>query len=132
MYPTYQSVDAFYEAQGGRASGECMFGVHHYNDLPVGPTSNPQTPIARLPPWEVNVVEDTGCVYAQTLGTAGKGGAVVLLGKVAAGDRYADAEQRFAGWSETARRPLSWFARRSIPVDQPAPVATDYNDEDEA
>ena len=119
MYLTYPSVDAFYDAHGGRASGKCMFGVHHYNDLPVGPQNSPHTPVSRLPSWEVNVVDDTGCVYAQTLGTAGKGGAVILLGKVAPGDRYADAEQRFAGWSETPRRPLSWFAQRVISVRQP-------------
>lgn len=119
MYLTYPSVDAFYNAHGGRASGECMFGVHHYNDLPVGPQNSPHTPVSRLPSWEVNVVDDTGCVYAQTLGAAGKGGTVILLGKVASGDRYADAEQRFADWSETPRRPLSWFAQRVISVHQP-------------
>lgn len=122
-----------------------MFGVHHYNDLPVGPQNSPHTPISRLPPWEgtgcrqevgrrgphtpisrlpsweVNVVDDTGCVYAQTLGDAGKGAAVILLGKVASGDCYSDAERRFAGWSETPRRPLSWFAQRVARISSPAP-----------
>ncbi len=98
----WPTVEEFYAARGGARSGEADYGVDHTNEDGVDDSCR----------WRVSVVESTGDVYAQA---PCKRHQVLLLGSVAPGPCYQDAERRFAGWAERAGRDLAWFRERTPP-----------------
>ena len=118
-YPTWPTLQAFYDERGGEQSGEADFGVHHWTN----PNHSSATGFDR---WRVSVVADTGDVYA----TDRLGGEVMLLGTLVstkadspqAGNShraaypaiYSVANRVFEGWAEGGRagRNLGWFAER--------------------
>ncbi len=142
----YATIDEFYDDRGGRYSGECDFGVWHWDDCGIfsGGTTDEidvertrfagqdllMLRAARNSRIRVSVVDETGDVYAIRSGLGED--RVVLLGnlgvtnswKSGRGDRrdigpvYERAEQLFEGWAHAKGlgRGLSWFIER-IPRD---------------
>jgi hypothetical protein len=91
----FDSIDAFYDARGGRFSGESDFGVHWCD----GRT---------WPRYRVSVVKDTGDVYA----IRHTNGVVELLGNVGREDAYDCAEEILDGWEDPEVIQLDWARER--------------------
>ena len=142
QFKHFPSIDAFYNEQGGRASGECDFGVWHWDDIGLF-SSRTEWPLEeevieldediltvtradRNSRIRVSVVDETGDVYATQSGVGE--GRVALLGNVGVGnpdfrtpgkDRgpvYDRAEELLGGWEKTPGgrlgRGISWFINR--------------------
>jgi hypothetical protein len=90
----FESVDVFYEARGGRLSGELDFGVWWRK-------------VRGNAPFRISFIEDTGDIYAVNLWSH----EVTLL---AAGRSRAKLEKSLDEWAEHCGRPGSyeWAVRR--------------------
>lgn len=93
-YPTWPHVQAFYEERGGRRSGECAFGVHHW----VNRANDRATAFDR---WRVSVIAETGDVCA----CDDWAGDVLLLGTLVANEVDSLAAERID--AKNAERYLS-------------------------
>lgn len=138
----FPSIDAFYDEQGGRTSGECDFGVWHWDDIGLF-SARTEWPLeeetieldeeiltvtradqnSRI---RVSVVDETGDVYATQSGIGE--GRVALLGNVGVanpdfrtpskdrGPVYDRTEELLNGWASTPDgrlgRGISWFINR--------------------
>ena len=107
-YPSYPSLDQFYDCRGGRHSGEADFGGFNWDDAIKPDPRESQAQRGRL---RVALVHDTGDLYAvDNLGQ----GPVLLLGTFQQHRYREQVEQRLADWAEGdgPGRPRSWFRDR--------------------
>ena len=107
-YPSYPSLDQFYDWRGGRHSGESDYGEFNWDDAIKPAPGESQAQRGRL---RVALVHDTGDLYAVDNGGQGP---VLLLGTFQQHRSREQVEQRLADWTERdgPGRPRSWFHER--------------------
>lgn len=132
--PIYPTLMDFYGVRGGQESPQLNFGVFNFLEDPAGHFDGLPASM-----WAVNVVADTGDVYAAhpfapqvillgkcTVHRFLDGEAVITQQEVFYPELGLDVEQRFTGWAygEAGGQSLAWFAERLDPV-EPVDPPTD-------
>ena len=107
-YPSYPSLEQFYDWRGGRHSGEADYGWFNWDDAITPDPGESQAHQGRL---RVVLFHDTGDLYA--VDNIGQG-PVLLLGTFQQHRSREQVEQRLANWAEGdgPGRPLSRFRER--------------------
>ena len=107
-YPSYPSLEQFYDWRSGRHSGESDYGGFNWDDAIKPAPRESQAQRGRL---RVVLVHDTGDLYAvDNIGQV----PVLLLGTFQQHRSREQVEQLLADWAEGdgPGRPLSWFRER--------------------
>ena len=116
----FDSIEVFYDARGGRYSGESGFGVFNRDDLGVRLRQRLESSGSGLvfiphgePNYRVSYVHDTGDFYAVE-GRFETTAQVALLGSVGPGHEEPEVCMHFADWAQGdgPGRPFSWFVER--------------------
>ena len=127
-YPSYPSLEQFYDGRGGGHSGESDFGGFNWDDA-IKP--DPRESRAQRGRLRVALVHDTGDLYA--VDNRGQG-PVLLLGTFHQQRSREQVEQRLADWAEGdgPGRPLSWFRERIASLNAQGPERSGEADAGEA
>ena len=106
---SYETLDDFYTARGGRISGESDYGAHNIDDLGA---FNLKPLRGTWGDIRVSHVHSTGDFYALEYCT----GHVVLLGFVDHTLEEAIINEHLSDWADCKEpgRPLSWFKQRLL------------------
>ena len=116
----FDSIEVFYDARGGRYSGESGYGVFNRDDLGVRLRQRLESSGSGLvfiphgePNYRVSYVHDTGDFYAVE-GRFETTAQVALLGSVGQGHEEPEVCMHFADWAQGdgPGRPFSWFVER--------------------
>ena len=123
-YPSYPSLEQFYDWRGGRHSGEADYGWFNWDDAITPDPGESQAHQGRL---RVVLVHDTGDLYA--VDNIGQG-PVLLLGTFQQHRSREQVEQRLANWAEGdgPGRPLSRFRERIASLNAQRPERSGEED----